>query len=35
MDWLELLDKIFDICLVPLLGLLTTYLVTFLESKIE
>ena len=35
MDWLELLNKIFDVCLVPLLGLLTTYLVTFLKSKIE
>ena len=35
MDWLELLNKIFDICLVPILGLLTTYLVTFLKSKIE
>lgn len=35
MDWLELLDKIFDVCLIPLLGLLTTYLVTFLKSKIE
>jgi hypothetical protein len=34
MDWLELLGQIFNVCIVPLLGLLTTFLVTFLKSKI-
>ena len=24
MDWLNILDQIFDVCLIPLLGLATT-----------
>lgn len=35
MDWLKILEKIFIICIVPLLGILTKYLVSFINSKIE
>lgn len=35
MDWLEMLNKIFDVCIVPLLGILTTYLVQFIKVKQE
>ena len=30
---LELLNEIFDVCLIPLLGVLTTYLVKWLKAK--
>lgn len=35
MDWLEMLNKIFDVCIVPLLGILTTYLVQYIKVKQE
>lgn len=35
MDWLKILETIFTICIVPLLGILTKYLVSFINSKIE
>ena len=34
MDWLNILDQIFDICLVPLLGLATVVLIFFVKQKI-
>lgn len=34
MDWLEILNQIFEICLVPLLGLATTVLIVFIKAKI-
>lgn len=33
MDWVELLGKIFEVCIVPLLGILTTFLVKFIQAK--
>lgn len=33
MDSLELLQQIFNLCIVPLLGILCTYLVKFIETK--
>ena len=33
MDWLDLLAKIFEVCVIPLLGVLTTYLVVYLKTK--
>lgn len=33
MDWLELLNQIFDVCIIPLLGILTTYVVKFIQTK--
>lgn len=33
MDWLELLYKIFEICIIPLLGILTVYAVKFINTK--
>lgn len=35
MNWLEMLQKIFEVCIIPLLGILTTYLVIFIKSKSE
>lgn len=33
MDWLNVLDQIFDVCIVPLLGVLTSVLIAFINSK--
>ena len=33
MDWMEILEKIFEVCIIPLLGILTTYLVVYLKTK--
>lgn len=33
MNWLEMLSKIFEVCIIPLLGILTTYLVQWVKSK--
>lgn len=33
MDWLELLYKIFEVCIIPLLGVLTVYAVKFINTK--
>lgn len=35
MNWLEMLQKIFEVCIIPLLGVLTTYLVMFIKKKSE
>lgn len=35
MDWLELLNEIFQVCVIPLLGVLTTYLVKYVQVKME
>lgn len=35
MDWLELLNEIFQACIIPLLGVLTTYLVKYVQVKME
>lgn len=33
MDWMELLTQIFQLCIVPLIGVLTTFLVNYLKKK--
>lgn len=35
MDWTLILNQIFEICLVPLLGLATTALIVFVKAKIS
>lgn len=34
MDWLNILDQVFDACLVPLLGLATSVLIVWVKAKI-
>jgi hypothetical protein len=33
MNWLDLLPKIFEVCIIPLLGVLTAYLISFINTK--
>lgn len=33
MNWTEILSNIFQVCIIPLLGVLTTYLVFLIKSK--
>ena len=33
MDWLNILNEIFDVCLIPLLGLATAMLISFVKQK--
>ena len=33
MEWMVLLEQIFQLCIVPLLGVLTTFLVTYIKAK--
>ena len=33
MNWLEMLQQIFQVCIIPLLGVLTTYLVMLIKNK--
>lgn len=35
MDTMKMLQEIFQVCIIPLLGILTTYLVKFIGSKID
>lgn len=35
MEWLALLYKIFEVCVIPLLGILTIYIVQFIRVKTE
>ena len=35
MDWLSILDQVFDVCLVPLLGLTTAVLIAFIKQKMN
>lgn len=35
MDWLELLYKILEVCLIPLLGVATTFFIKWLRAKEE
>lgn len=35
MNTLELLQKIFDVCVIPILGILTSYIVVFIRKKID
>lgn len=33
MDWMKMLQEIFQVCIIPLLGVLTAYLVAFIKNK--
>lgn len=33
MDWLELLFQIFEVCIIPLLGVLTAFVIKFIKAK--
>jgi hypothetical protein len=33
MDWLHILEEIFDVCLIPLLGIATAALIAFVREK--
>lgn len=33
MDWMGMLNQIIEVCIIPLLGVLTTYLVMYLKTK--
>ena len=33
MDWLELCTQIFEVCIIPLLGVLTAFLIAFINTK--
>lgn len=35
MDWKVLLTEIFEICIIPLLGILTTFLVALIKTKMK
>lgn len=35
MDWLEILYKILEVCLIPLLGVATTFFIKWLKAKQE
>lgn len=35
MDWLSILGQIFEVCIIPLLGILTSVLVQFIQLKKE
>ena len=33
MEWAIILQQIFEVCIIPLLGLLTTYIIKFIKEK--
>ena len=33
MDWLLILYQIFEVCIIPLLGILTTFIINFIRTK--
>lgn len=35
MEWTEILTEIFKVCIIPLLGVLTGYLVAFIKKKMD
>ena len=35
MEWLAILYKIFEVCVIPLLGVLTVYIVKFIQKKTQ
>lgn len=35
MEWLALLYEIFEVCIIPLLGVLTMFIVKFIQKKTE
>ena len=33
MEWMALLQQIFELCIVPLLGIITTYIISYIKAK--
>ena len=33
MEWMVLLQQIFELCIVPLLGVITAYIVSYIRAK--
>ena len=33
MDWMNILEQVFNVCLIPLLGVATTCLIVFIKAK--
>ena len=33
MEWMVLLQQVFELCVIPLLGIITAYIVTFIKAK--
>lgn len=33
MNWMNLLQQIFEVCIIPLLGILTSYAIVFIKNK--
>ena len=33
MDWINILDQVFDVCLIPLLGIITAALIQFINQQ--
>ena len=33
MEWMVLLQQVFELCIVPFLGIMTAYIVTFIKAK--
>ena len=33
MDWLSVLAQVFEVCIIPLLGLLTAWLISYINTK--
>ena len=35
MEWMVILQQIFELCIIPLLGIVTFYIVQFIKTKTE
>ena len=35
MEWMAILQQIFELCIIPLLGIVTFYIVQFIKTKTE
>ena len=35
MEWMVILQQVFELCIIPLLGIVTFYIVQFIKTKTE
>jgi hypothetical protein len=33
MEWMVILQQVFELCIVPLLGIITAYIIAFIKAK--
>jgi hypothetical protein len=33
LDWMRILQQVVEVCLIPLLGLLTSYIIMYIKAK--